>query len=112
MLLAADYSQIELRLLAHFSRDKLLVDAYRTGRDIHQLTASEVFGVPPMMIDAEHRRRAKAVNFGIVYGMSPFGLSQQLGIDTKESKRYIESYFERYSGVREWLDATLEAGAT
>ncbi len=108
VLLAADYSQIELRLLAHFSQDKLLVDAYKTGRDIHQLTASEVFGVPPMMIDAEHRRRAKAVNFGIVYGISPFGLSQQLGIDTKESKRYIESYFERYSGVREWIDATLE----
>ena len=108
VLLAADYSQIELRLLAHFSQDKLLVDAYKTGRDIHQLTASEVFGVPPMMIDAEHRRRAKAVNFGIVYGISPFGLSQQLGIDTKESKRYIESYFERYSGVRTWIDATLE----
>ena len=108
VLLAADYSQIELRLLAHFSQDKLLVDAYRTGRDIHQLTASEVFGVPPMMIDAEHRRRAKAVNFGIVYGISPFGLSQQLGIDTKESKRYIEGYFERYGGVREWLDQVLE----
>ncbi len=108
VLLAADYSQIELRLLAHFSQDKLLVEAYKTGRDIHQLTASEVFGVPPMMIDAEHRRRAKAVNFGIVYGISPFGLSQQLGIDTKESKRYIESYFERYSGVRAWIDATLE----
>ena len=108
LLLAADYSQIELRLLAHFSRDPLLVEAYRTNRDIHQLTASEVFGVPPMMIDAEHRRRAKAVNFGIVYGISPFGLSQQLGIDTKESKRYIENYFERYRGVREWIDATLE----
>jgi DNA polymerase-1 len=108
VLLAADYSQIELRLLAHFSRDPLLVDAYRHDRDIHQLTASEVFGVPPMMIDAEHRRRAKAVNFGIVYGISPFGLSQQLGIDTKEAKRYIENYFERYRGVREWIDATLE----
>lgn len=108
VLLAADYSQIELRLLAHFSKDRLLVEAYRTDQDIHSLTASEVFGVPPMMIDAEHRRRAKAVNFGIVYGISPFGLSQQLGIDTKESKRYIESYFERYSGVREWIDATLE----
>ena len=108
VLLAADYSQIELRLLAHFSQDKLLVDAYQSDRDIHALTASEVFGVPPMMIDAEHRRRAKAVNFGIVYGISPFGLSQQLGIDTHESKRYIESYFERYSGVREWLDKVLE----
>jgi DNA polymerase-1 len=108
VLLSADYSQIELRLLAHFSEDKLLVDAYRNDRDVHQLTASEVFGVPPMMIDAEHRRRAKAVNFGIVYGISPFGLSQQLGIDTKESKKYIDNYFERYSGVREWIDRTLE----
>jgi DNA polymerase-1 len=108
VLLSADYSQIELRLLAHFSQDRLLVDAYQNDRDIHQLTASEVFGVPPMMIDAEHRRRAKAVNFGIVYGISPFGLSQQLGIDTKESKRYIDNYFERYSGVREWIDRTLD----
>ena len=108
VLLSADYSQIELRLLAHFSQDRLLVDAYQNDRDIHQLTASEVFGVPPMMIDAEHRRRAKAVNFGIVYGISPFGLSQQLGIDTKESKQYIENYFARYSGVREWIDRTLE----
>ncbi|HEY3929557.1 MAG TPA: DNA polymerase I [Candidatus Koribacter sp.] len=108
VLLSADYSQIELRLLAHFSQDGLLVDAYKNDRDIHQLTASEVFGVPPMMIDAEHRRRAKAVNFGIVYGISPFGLSQQLGIDTKEAKRYIDSYFERYSGVREWIDRTLD----
>ncbi len=108
VLLAADYSQIELRLLAHFSGDKLLVEAYRTGVDIHTLTASQVFGVPPLMIEAEHRRRAKAVNFGIVYGLSPFGLSQQLGIDTKEAKRFIDAYFEKYSGVREFIDQTLE----
>ena len=108
VLLSADYSQIELRLLAHFSGDKLLVEAYRTGEDIHTLTASQVFGVPPLMVDAEHRRRAKAVNFGIVYGLSPFGLSQQLGIDTKEAKRFIEAYFETYSGVREFIDQTLE----
>jgi DNA polymerase I len=108
VLLAADYSQIELRLLAHFSGDKLLVEAYRTGEDIHTLTASQVFGVPPLMINAEHRRRAKAVNFGIVYGLSPFGLSQQLGIDTKEAKRFIDAYFEKYSGVRGFIDATLE----
>jgi DNA polymerase-1 len=108
VLLAADYSQIELRLLAHFSGDKLLVEAYRTGEDIHTLTASQVFGVPPLMVNAEHRRRAKAVNFGIVYGLSPFGLSQQLGIDTKEAKRFIDAYFEKYSGVREFIDATLE----
>ncbi len=108
VLLAADYSQIELRLLAHFSGDKLLVEAYRTGEDIHTLTASQVFGVPPLMINTEHRRRAKAVNFGIVYGLSPFGLSQQLGIDTKEAKRFIDAYFEKYSGVRGFIDATLE----
>jgi DNA polymerase I len=108
VLLAADYSQIELRLLAHFSGDKLLVEAYRTGEDIHTLTASQVFGVPPLMVNPEHRRRAKAVNFGIVYGLSPFGLSQQLGIDTKEAKRFIDAYFEKYSGVRGFIDATLE----
>jgi DNA polymerase-1 len=108
VLLAADYSQIELRLLAHFSEDPLLLEAYRRGDDIHTLTAAEVFGVPPMVIDAEHRRRAKAVNFGIVYGLSPFGLSQQLGIDTKEAKRYIDAYFEKYKGVRAFIDRTLE----
>ena len=108
ILLAADYSQIELRLLAHFSGDKLLVEAYRAGEDIHTLTASQVFGVPPLMVNAEHRRRAKAVNFGIVYGLSAFGLSQQIGIDPKEAKRFIEAYFEKYSGVREFIDRTLE----
>ena len=108
VLLKADYSQIELRLLAHFSGDKLLVEAYRTGEDIHTLTASQVFGVPPLMVNPEHRRRAKAVNFGIVYGLSPFGLSQQLGIDTKEAKRFIDAYFEKYSGVREFIDRTLD----
>ena len=108
VLLAADYSQIELRLLAHFSGDKLLVEAYRTGQDIHTLTASQVFGVPPLMVNAEHRRRAKAVNFGIVYGLSAFGLSQQIGIDTKEAKQFIDAYFEKYSGVREFIDRTLD----
>ncbi len=108
VLLAADYSQIELRLLAHFSGDKLLVEAYRAGEDIHTLTASQVFGVPPLMVNPEHRRRAKAVNFGIVYGLSAFGLSQQIGIDTKEAKRFIDAYFEKYSGVRAFIDRTLE----
>ncbi len=108
VLLAADYSQIELRLLAHFSGDKLLVEAYRAGEDIHTLTASQVFGVPPLMVNAEHRRRAKAVNFGIVYGLSAFGLSQQIGIDTKEAKQFIDAYFEKYSGVREFIDRTLD----
>ena len=108
LLVGADYSQIELRLLAHYSQDPLLLEAYRTGKDIHTLTAAEVFGVPPMLIDAEHRRRAKAANFGIVYGLSPFGLAQQLGIEQKEAKRFIEAYFERYAGVRTFIEATLE----
>jgi DNA polymerase I len=108
LLLAADYSQIELRLLAHFSADPLLVDAYRRGDDIHTLTASQVFGVPAGEVNAEHRRRAKAVNFGIVYGLSAFGLSQQIGIDQKDAKRFIEAYFERYVGVRQFIAHTLE----
>jgi DNA polymerase-1 len=108
LLLAADYSQIELRLLAHFSSDPLLVEAYRRGDDIHTLTASQVFGVPPLMVNAEHRRRAKAVNFGIVYGLSAFGLSQQIGIDQKEAKRFIDAYFEKYAGVRTFIDRTLQ----
>ena len=109
VLLSADYSQIELRLLAHFSEDSLLVEAFRRGDDIHTLTASQVFGVPPLMVDAEHRRRAKAVNFGIVYGLSPFGLSQQLGIEQREAKKFIDAYFEKYGGVRTFIDRTLEA---
>jgi DNA polymerase I len=112
LLLAADYSQIELRLLAHFSGDPLLVEAYRTGQDIHTLTASQVFGVPADGVDAEHRRRAKAVNFGIVYGLSAFGLSQQIGIDQKEAKRFIDAYFEKYAGVRTFIDRTLERART
>ena len=108
VLLAADYSQIELRLLAHYSRDPLLVEAFRRGDDIHTLTASQVFGVPPLMVTPEHRRQAKVVNFGIVYGLSPFGLSQNLGIETSEAKKYIDAYFERYSGVRAFIDRTLD----
>jgi DNA polymerase I len=108
VLLTADYSQIELRLLAHFSRDPLLVEAYRRGDDIHTLTASQVFGVPPLMVTPDHRRQAKVVNFGIVYGLSPFGLSQNLGIDTTEAKQFITNYFETYKGVRAFIDQTLE----
>jgi len=108
VLVGADYSQIELRLLAHYSQDPLLLEAYRTGKDIHTLTAAEVFGVPPMLIDAEHRRRAKAVNFGIVYGLSAFGLAQQLGIEQKEAKRFIDAYFARYPGVRVFREQTIE----
>ena len=109
LLLSADYSQIELRLMAHFSQDPLLLNAYRTGQDIHTLTASEVFGIPVAELDKETRNRAKAVNFGIVYGISPFGLAAQLGIDQREARAYIEKYFERYAGVRAFIDRTLEA---
>ena len=108
LLLAADYSQIELRLLAHYSKDPLLVEAFRRGDDIHTLTASQVFGVPPLMVTPDHRRQAKVVNFGIVYGLSPFGLSQNLGIETSEAKKYIDAYFQKYSGVRKFIDRTLD----
>jgi DNA polymerase-1 len=108
VLLAADYSQIELRLLAHFSKDSLLVEAYRRGDDIHTLTASQVFGVPPLMVTPDHRRQAKVVNFGIVYGLSAFGLSQTLGIEPAEAKQFINAYFERYIGVRAFIDRTLD----
>jgi DNA polymerase-1 len=108
LLLAADYSQIELRLLAHYSKDPLLVEAFRRGDDIHTLTASQVFGVPPLMVTPDHRRQAKVVNFGIVYGLSAFGLSQNLGIEPAEAKKFIEAYFEKYRGVRAFIDRTLE----
>ncbi|MBC7925941.1 MAG: DNA polymerase I [Bryobacteraceae bacterium] len=106
-LIVADYSQIELRLLAHMSLDTVLVSAFRNGEDIHTRTAAEVFGVGPLMVTPEMRRNAKAVNFGIVYGQTPFGLAQSLGIDRKEAELYIRAYFDRYSGVRKWLDAQM-----
>src|SRR5665213_2778343 len=112
LLMSADYSQIELRLMAHFAQDPLLLDAYRTGKDIHTLTAAEVFGVDPATMGKETRNRAKAVNFGIVYGISPFGLAAQLNIPQSEAKRYIETYFDRYKGVRAFIDATLETVRT
>jgi len=108
VLLTADYSQIELRLLAHFSHDSLLVEAYRRGDDVHTLTASQVFGVPPLMVTPDHRRQAKVVNFGIVYGLSAFGLSQNLGIEPSEAKQFIAAYFEKYNGVRAFIDKTLD----
>jgi DNA polymerase-1 len=108
LLMSADYSQIELRLMAHFSQDPLLLDAYRTGKDIHTLTASEVFGIAPDKIDKETRARAKAVNFGIVYGISPFGLAAQLGIEQRVAKEYIERYYERYAGIKTFIDRTLD----
>jgi DNA polymerase I len=107
-LLSADYSQIELRLLAHFSGDPLLTRAYLENEDIHTLTASEVFGVPAETMDKETRGRAKAVNFGIVYGISAFGLAAQLGIPQAEAKAYIERYLARYVGVKAFIEKTLE----
>jgi len=107
-LLSADYSQIELRLLAHYSKDPLLLHAYRNNIDIHTLTASEVFGVPTESMDKETRGRAKAVNFGIVYGISAFGLATQLGIPMGEAKAYIDRYFARYVGVKTFIETLLE----
>ena len=107
VLLSADYSQIELRIMAHFSGDPVLVQAFRNGEDIHARTAEEVFGVGPLAQTAEHRRAAKAINFGIIYGLSPFGLAQQLGIDQKEAAKFINAYFTRYRGVKEYLDHLL-----
>lgn len=106
-LVVADYSQIELRLLAHFSRDPVLVEAFIQQEDIHTRTAAEVFGVMPLMVSREMRNSAKAVNFGIVYGISGFGLAQQLGIPRYEAERYIKAYFERYAGVRRFIDETI-----
>ena len=106
-LLSADYSQIELRILAHFSEDPVLVEAFRTGQDIHARTAEEVFRVGPMAQNAEHRRAAKAINFGIIYGQTPFGLAAQLSIDQKEAARFIAAYFARYRGVKEYLERSL-----
>ena len=111
-LLSADYSQIELRLLAHMSGDPTFIDAFCKNQDIHARTASEVFGVPLEEVSAEERRRAKAVNFGIVYGISDFGLSRDLHISKKEAADYIEGYFTRYSGVKDFLDKTVELAHT
>ncbi|MBK5291668.1 MAG: DNA polymerase I [Acidobacteriia bacterium] len=107
-LVIADYSQIELRLLAHLSLDPVLLDAFRQGEDIHTRTASEVFGVMPLLVSPEMRRNAKAVNFGIIYGLSSFGLAAQLGIPRQEADRYIKSYFARYAGVKAFIDKTIE----
>ena len=106
-LVVADYSQIELRLLAHLSEDAVLMDAFQRGEDIHTRTAAEVMGVPPMLVTREARNNAKAVNFGIVYGISAFGLAANLGISRKEAEVYIKAYFERYSGVKRFIDETI-----
>ena len=106
VLLAADYSQIELRIMAHLSADAALLAAFAAGSDIHRATAAEVFGASMAEVSPEQRRAAKAINFGLIYGMSAFGLARQLGIDRGSARRYVEKYFERYPGVKEYMDAT------
>ena len=106
VLLAADYSQIELRIMAHLSGDSALLAAFAAGSDIHRATAAEVFGVSMAEVSPEQRRAAKAINFGLIYGMSAFGLARQLGIDRGSARRYVDKYFERYPGVKEYMDAT------
>jgi DNA polymerase-1 len=108
VLLAADYSQIELRIMAHLSGDEGLLKAFAADRDIHQSTAAEVFGLAPEQVSSEQRRAAKAINFGLIYGMSAFGLARQLGIDRPAAAQYVERYFARYPGVKRYMDATRE----
>jgi DNA polymerase-1 len=105
-IVAADYSQIELRIMAHLSQDKGLLEAFRDNLDVHSATAAEVFGVELDAVSSEQRRKAKAINFGLIYGMSAFGLARQLHLDRGEAQRYIDVYFERYPGVREYMDRT------
>ncbi|NIG81243.1 DNA polymerase I [Klebsiella sp. Ap-873] len=106
VIVSADYSQIELRIMAHLSRDKGLLSAFAEGKDIHRATAAEVFGLPLESVTGEQRRSAKAINFGLIYGMSAFGLSRQLNIPRKESQKYMDLYFERYPGVLEYMERT------
>ncbi|HKI87040.1 MAG TPA: DNA polymerase I, partial [Thermoanaerobaculia bacterium] len=107
VLLVADYSQIELRILAHIAQEGALVDAFLSGEDIHRATAARVLGVAPELVTAEQRRAAKVINFGILYGMSPFGLAKNLGISTAEAERFIRSYFERYPAIEHYMEETL-----
>jgi len=108
VMLSADYSQIELRIMAHLSDDEGLLNAFAQDQDIHRATAAEVFGVAPEQVSADQRRSAKAINFGLIYGMSAFGLARQLGIERAAAARYVELYFARYPGVRRYMDGTRE----
>ncbi|HCG8609924.1 DNA polymerase I [Vibrio parahaemolyticus] len=110
-ILAVDYSQIELRIMAHLSGDQALLDAFRDGKDIHAATAAEIMGVSIDQVSSEQRRRAKAVNFGLIYGMSAFGLAKQLGIPRGEAQAYMDKYFERYPGVMQYMEDTRSAAA-
>jgi DNA polymerase-1 len=107
VLLAGDYSQIELRVLAQMSDDPVLLEAFRRGEDVHARTAQEVLGVLPLEQTSEHRRVAKMINFGIVYGLTGFGLGSRLGIETREAQGYIDAYFERYAGVKKFRESLL-----
>src|SRR6185436_10245747 len=108
VLLSADYSQVELRILAHISQDESLIETFRSGADIHRATASGMFNIPEEELTAEQRRAAKTINFGVLYGMSAFRLSNELSISTAEAKAWIEAYFARYPKIQEYLDRTLE----
>ncbi|CAN5526674.1 hypothetical protein BH10PSE16_BH10PSE16_37380 [soil metagenome] len=106
VIASADYSQIELRIMAHISGDETLLNAFTAGLDVHRATASEVFGVPLDQVSSEQRRYAKVINFGLIYGMSSFGLAKNLGIETKAAAAYIDRYFQRYPGVKNYMDET------
>src|SRR5690606_20519110 len=107
-LMTADYSQIEMRIMAHLSQDEALIEAFNSGFDFHAATASSVFGVPPEQIGPDERRKVKAMNFGLAYGLSAYGLSQQLGISTEEARTLMTEYFERFGGVRDYLHQVVE----
>jgi DNA polymerase-1 len=109
VILAADYSQIELRIMAHLSSDEGLLKAFAAGEDIHRATAAEVFGVSVKQVSNDQRRSAKAINFGLIYGMSAFGLGRQLGIPRGEAQEYVDLYFQRYPGVKDFMDSTRES---
>jgi DNA polymerase-1 len=106
LIASADYSQIELRIMAHLSEDEALLGAFSQGLDVHRATAAEVFGVPLEQVSSEQRRYAKVINFGLIYGMSSFGLAKNLGIETKAAAAYIDRYFQRYPGVKRYMDDT------
>ena len=110
ILLDADYSQIELRLMAHFSGDPTLVESFIRGEDVHARTASEIFDVPPEWVTPELRSRAKAVNFGLIYGISGFGLSRNTGVSRREAAEFIDRYFKKYPGVRRFMDQAVREG--
>jgi len=112
VIVSSDYSQVELRIMAHLSGDAALLAAFAQGQDVHRATAAEVFGLPPEQVSSEQRRYAKVINFGLIYGMSSFGLARSLGIDNTAARNYIERYFERYPGVRRYMDETRQSAKT